>query len=164
MKVVTIGRSSDNTIHEKDPHVSRYHCQITQHDNGAFYLLDRNSENGTFVNGRRAIGEVSLNQNDVVRIGNKTLPWQSYFVGGGGYPPTPTAKNSYGTAALVCGIVGFFFAGIILGVLAIIFGGVSLNRQEKNKGLGVTGLVLGIIDVIIAIIVLTYIGGALYWW
>jgi len=83
MKVVTIGRSSDNTVVLPDAYVSSYHCQITQEDSGAFYLSDRNSMNGTFVNGRRITGEVSLSPADVVRIGSITLPWQSYFGGGG---------------------------------------------------------------------------------
>lgn len=83
MKVITIGRSRDNCVIVEDEYAGRHHCQITQHDNGTFYLLDKNSTNGTFVNGRQIKGEVMLNQTDTVRIGKTTLPWQTYFRSGG---------------------------------------------------------------------------------
>ena len=84
MRVVTIGRSSSNNIVIDDGQVSRSHCQIIQDNNGNFRLIDANSANGTYVNGVRRQGEVRLNQTDIIRIGNSTLPWQSYFTGGGG--------------------------------------------------------------------------------
>lgn len=79
MKVVTIGRSSQNEVTINDSKVSRHHCQIIQHDNGSFSLSDFGSTNGTYVNGKRVRGEVWLNPNDVVRIGDTTLQWRSYF-------------------------------------------------------------------------------------
>ena len=79
MKVITVGRSSQNNIAIKDPNASRMHLQITQHDDGHYTLSDLDSLNGTFVNGQRISGSVTLNKTDVVRIGNTTLPWQSYF-------------------------------------------------------------------------------------
>ncbi len=83
MKIVTIGRSTSNEICIQDPLVTRVaHCQITQDDNGNFRLIDTNSTNGTYVNGIRIQGEVRLNRSDIIRIGNTTLPWQSYFVSG----------------------------------------------------------------------------------
>lgn len=105
MKIITIGRSSSNDVNINDPLVSRAHCQIIQDDNGRFRLVDTNSRNGTFVNGTQRHGEVLLNKTDIIRIGNTTLPWQSYFssakgtetgggteIGPGGgryYPPQP---------------------------------------------------------------------------
>lgn len=79
MKIITIGRSSDNDIHINDSLISRTHCQIIQDDNGHFRLIDTNSKNGTYVNGSLCRGEVRLNKSDIVRIGNTTLPWQTYF-------------------------------------------------------------------------------------
>lgn len=121
MKVITIGRSSDNTVIINDDCASRHHCQITQNDNGSFYLLDRNSSNGTFLNGRQVSGEVVLNPSDVVRIGNTPLPWQSYFTSmdaptggygegqGGGYTPPPpqptqTKPNNFLAWSILCTI------------------------------------------------------------
>jgi hypothetical protein len=170
MKIITIGRSSGNSVVINDSLVSKSHCQIIKDDNGSYRLIDNNSTNGTFINGVKRHGEVRLNRSDIVRIGNTTLPWQSYFtgtvieggtiVGGGGFPPPPEPQkgNGMGIAALCCGIVGLLFFGIILGTLAIIFGGVALTRKEKTKGLGITGLILGIIDVVFSIIGLVFLG------
>jgi len=79
MKIITIGRSSSNNVNINDPLASRAHCQIIQDDNGNFRLIDTNSLNGTYVNGEKRHGEVPLNKTDIVRIGNTTLPWLTYF-------------------------------------------------------------------------------------
>ncbi|MFX1278737.1 MAG: zinc-ribbon domain-containing protein [Promethearchaeota archaeon] len=55
-------------------------------------------------------------------------------------------QNTYGAVALVCGIVGLFCGGIVFGVIAIIIGGLGLNRDE-NSGMAVIGLILGVIDI-----------------
>ena len=39
-------------------------------------------------------------------------------------------------AALVCGIVGLFFGGIILGPLAIIFGVIGMKERWQGNGYG----------------------------
>lgn len=79
MRVIRIGRSSQNDFPINDPYVGRFHCQIMQHDNGQYTLSDLRSANGTYVNGIRVSGQTVLNPNDVVRIGNTTLPWRLYF-------------------------------------------------------------------------------------
>ena len=79
MKVVTIGRETDNDIVIDDAHASRHHLQIAQHDDGSYSLSDFGSLNGTFVNGQKITGEITLNQSDIVRIGNTTIPWRMYF-------------------------------------------------------------------------------------
>jgi hypothetical protein len=79
MKVITVGRNPANNVVINDPLVSKNHCQIIQDDYGNFSLVDNNSTNGTFVNGQRRQGEMRLNSSDIVRIGNTTLPWRSYF-------------------------------------------------------------------------------------
>lgn len=83
MKIVHIGRSSSNDINIDDNKVSRLHCQIIQNDDGSFVLIDVDSTNGTYVNGVKRHGEVRLKRTDIIRIGNTTLPWQSYFGVGG---------------------------------------------------------------------------------
>lgn len=79
MKIITIGRSSSNDVCVDDMLVSRTHCRIYQDDSGEFGLVDMNSKNGTYVNGIKVRGHVTLRRTDVVRIGNTTLPWQTYF-------------------------------------------------------------------------------------
>ena len=88
MKVITIGRSSENDIVVDDFKVSRVHLQLVFND-GICSIVDLNSSNGTFVNGQKINGEVQLQPNDVVRIGNTTLPWQEYV----NTHTTPTPPN-----------------------------------------------------------------------
>lgn len=65
---------------------------------------------------------------------------------------TGTQSNGLAVAGLVCGIVGLFLFNIILGPLAIIFGGVGLSRSRRGAGHGAMSgwsIALGIIDVAI---------------
>ncbi len=49
--------------------VSRYHCGITKKD-GAYFIVDANSVNGTFVNGQTLIPseEAMLSHGDIITI------------------------------------------------------------------------------------------------
>jgi hypothetical protein len=69
----TIGRETSNAIAISDPEVSRRHVQLTFQNN--YYILeDLNSTNGTFVNGRRLVGQYVLQPGDVINLGeNVTL-------------------------------------------------------------------------------------------
>ncbi|MDL2224003.1 FHA domain-containing protein [Bacteroidales bacterium OttesenSCG-928-M06] len=78
MKVITIGRDLDNDIVVHDSKVSRHHLQIIN-EAGSFRIVDLYSTNGTFVNDKKISGETSLLINDIVRVGNSVLPWQTYF-------------------------------------------------------------------------------------
>ena len=78
MKVISIGRDLDNDIVVSDGKVSRHHLQIIN-EAGKFRIVDFNTTNGTFVNDKKISGETSLDRNDIVRVGNTVLPWQSYF-------------------------------------------------------------------------------------
>lgn len=81
MKVITIGRSTDNNdVVVNDEKVSRNHLQMVMDDNGNYAVVDLGSTNGTYVNGQRISGEVRLQPSDEVRIGQTILPWQNYFV------------------------------------------------------------------------------------
>jgi hypothetical protein len=79
MRIITIGSNRGNNVVISDPLVSSYHLQIIQDDDGAFRVVDCDSENGTFVNGVRVHGEMPLNRYDAIRIGNINLPWIAYF-------------------------------------------------------------------------------------
>ncbi|MDR1652962.1 MAG: FHA domain-containing protein [Prevotellaceae bacterium] len=83
MKVITIGRDSDNDVVISDSKVSRHHLQIVCEGAG-FRVVDLDSTNGTFVNDRKIHSESPLMTGDSVRIGNTLLPWQSYFAKNGG--------------------------------------------------------------------------------
>ena len=64
-----------------------------------------------------------------------------------------------GIAALCCGILGFFFLPFLLGPLAIIFG--ALGLKNRGRGMAIAGLVLGIIQVLLVVIVLLLLGAAI---
>lgn len=78
MKVVRIGRAPDNEVVISDTSVSRNHLEIIKTDRGVFILKDLNSRNGTYVNGKK-VNETTLQETDIIRIGNTTLPWLNYF-------------------------------------------------------------------------------------
>lgn len=63
----TIGRKTENALVIPDPSVSREHAMIVQ-ENGDFFVVDRGSKQGTFVNSDR-VERRKLNSNDRVQIG-----------------------------------------------------------------------------------------------
>jgi hypothetical protein len=78
------------------------------------------------------------------------------------------AKSAMGFAivSIVCGLAGLFVFGYILGLLAIIFGGIALGRIRRNpelpgRGLAVAGMVLGLIDVILLAILMLALGASM---
>jgi pSer/pThr/pTyr-binding forkhead associated (FHA) protein len=66
-----IGRDAANEVVIDDLTVSFHHGKIESHADG-FLLVDLNSENGTFVNGKM-INSVWLNDGDTINVGNHTL-------------------------------------------------------------------------------------------
>ena len=79
MKIITVGRETSNDVVIPDSFVGRHHLQLIKDEAGAYFVRDLDSTNGTFVNGQRIQGEVAVDEQDVIRIGNTTLPWISYF-------------------------------------------------------------------------------------
>jgi len=72
-------------------------------------------------------------------------------------PGTQSRSNGMAIAALVCGIIGLFIFEVILGVLAIIFGGIALSRANRGagrRGMALAGLILGAVDVVLFIVIL----------
>jgi len=70
----SIGRSEqcDITIKE-DKGVSRFHCAIQQQTSDSFVLLEQDTKNGTFLNGKQLFKEIAeLKNNDTIKIGNGT--------------------------------------------------------------------------------------------
>lgn len=81
---------------------------------------------------------------------------------GYGYPQQPPAPrgNGVGVAALVVGIVAIVVALIpllgmvsfFLGPIAVILGVIGLFLKNRKKGMAITGIILGVLSVIIAAI------------
>jgi hypothetical protein len=128
MKVITIGRNPNNDIIVDDTKVSRTHLQIIQDDNGKFSVVDFNSTNGTFVNEQQIKGEVPLMPNDILRIGNHTLPWESYFLPS----PTPTPiSDPYQSSVPRSKNYIWITAAVV--ALLVIGGGITLKVVYDKK-------------------------------
>ena len=69
----SIGRAALNTLVIDSPKVSRLHSIIHLEDNGAFWLIDLGSSNGTFLNKRRIHEPVRLRDQDEISIGGRSL-------------------------------------------------------------------------------------------
>jgi len=76
----------------------------------------------------------------------------------GGYPAAP-ARNGFGTTALVLGILAIVTSitvvgGVLLGVLAVIFGLLGRGRARRgeatNGGLALAGVITGVIGILLA--------------
>ena len=84
-----------------------------------------------------------------------------------------TRTNGLAITSLVCGILSLVlfwipWLGFLLGILAIIFGGVAISQIRKDpslggRGMGIAGLVCGIIGVAIWVIVIALIGIFAFW-
>jgi hypothetical protein len=70
-----IGRALDNDVVLDDRSVSRYHAQIRA-ERGGLIVVDLQSTNGTFLNGRRVAGEARLKDGDSLTIGRAPLRLQ----------------------------------------------------------------------------------------
>jgi DNA-binding NtrC family response regulator len=68
---IRIGSMEDNDVVLGDDTVSRYHCRITQEDNG-YVLLDQRSTNGTFINKVR-IREAFVKSGSIISVGQSQL-------------------------------------------------------------------------------------------
>lgn len=73
-------------------------------------------------------------------------------------------------AAMVCGICALVipFTWFVLGLLAVIFGGVGISQTSKNpnlggKGMAITGLVCGIIASAFWIVLWVWVGSFFFW-
>ncbi|OUV44334.1 MAG: hypothetical protein CBC71_01590 [Rhodobacteraceae bacterium TMED111] len=69
---VTIGRSKNCDIVLESHSISRHHATIEKIQNG-YQIIDNNSLNGIFINGRRIKGTVEISSTDVIFIGKHKL-------------------------------------------------------------------------------------------
>lgn len=66
------------------------------------------------------------------------------------------STNGFAIASFVCSLCGIFLARIVFGIIAICFS-IAAKKQlkvdgQKGKGLSTAGLIIGIIDISIAVI------------
>jgi sigma-B regulation protein RsbU (phosphoserine phosphatase) len=68
----TVGRDEENDLSLPDAMLSRHHAEF-QLRSGAFYIVDLESTNGTYVNDLRVHGECELTDGDFVTVGGTSL-------------------------------------------------------------------------------------------
>ncbi|EFG65664.1 conserved hypothetical protein [Streptomyces sp. SPB074] len=90
------------------------------------------------------------------RLAGEGAPMSGYGAG-----RTRGTTSGMAIAALVLGIVGLFFFSILPGLLALVFGLVAL-RGTGRPGMAKAGLVLGVIDLILGIVLMATNGFGLY--
>jgi pSer/pThr/pTyr-binding forkhead associated (FHA) protein len=89
--VTSIGRHDDCLIRIRSAQVSRRHCEVFE-DKGKLMVKDLGSSNGTYVNGKRVLGQQSLKAGDVLSIGGVSL---QVGVAGAAPPPPAAAKPAH---------------------------------------------------------------------
>jgi len=68
----TIGRDPANDIAIDDDQLSGRHARVVRREDG-FWVEDLGSTNGTFVNGKRAVGLERVRSNDLIKMGHSLL-------------------------------------------------------------------------------------------
>jgi hypothetical protein len=85
------------------------------------------------------------------------------------YAPAPQQGNGLGLAGGICGIVAVVlcwipfvdYISIVLGALAIIFGAIGIRHANErgggSKGMAITGVVTGIVALVISVLFLAVV-------
>ncbi|MER5517360.1 FHA domain-containing protein [Streptomyces sp. NPDC002763] len=71
-RTIRIGRATDNDVVVDDLVVSRHHAELRAHPDGSYEIVDLDSHNGTYLNGRTVI-RAPLGPRDVVGIGHSAF-------------------------------------------------------------------------------------------
>ncbi|GCE48601.1 ABC-type multidrug transport system ATPase subunit [Thermosporothrix hazakensis] len=71
---ITLGRAPNNMVVLNHPQVSAHHARLDQQPNGGYRLLDLNSTNHTYINGRQVTNHL-LAAGDEIRIGPYRLTY-----------------------------------------------------------------------------------------
>ncbi len=79
MRLISIGSASSCGICIPSQYVSSYHAELILLDNGDIFLVDCNSTNGTFLEGKRLKPnvEVPVRRGDRIEFDNELLNWAS---------------------------------------------------------------------------------------
>jgi pSer/pThr/pTyr-binding forkhead associated (FHA) protein len=101
--IVTIGRSrhvGNDLVLDTDGQASKRHARIEREADGRATLFDLATTNGTFVNGKPVVGNVSISDGDEIAIGQTRLLFQQEAAGKDS-PPAPSMIGTTRRAKLV---------------------------------------------------------------
>lgn len=68
-----------------------------------------------------------------------------------------TRENGLAIAGLVCGLLGLLALAIVLGPLAIIFGGLGLSRANdgaNHRTMSIWAIALGVLDIVLWLVLM----------
>jgi pSer/pThr/pTyr-binding forkhead associated (FHA) protein len=136
--LITIGRLKENDIQLPLASVSGYHAQIEK-ENDNYYLIDRGSINGTFLNGERLVGgeKKLLSDNDLIKIQTFDL----YFSTGLGVSGIDSGATVQVARQMVMEVLGSWQTSTAEKPRVILMGGPDNGKQfELTEG---TNLVAG---------------------
>ncbi len=99
--VTSVGRHDDCWIRIKSSQVSRRHCEIFE-SGGKLTIRDLGSSNGTYVNGKRVLGQQALTLGDELTLGAVTLRVAKLGqAAAAGSAQVPASKPKAGDTAVV---------------------------------------------------------------
>jgi hypothetical protein len=121
----SIGRGEENDVMIDAPGVSRRHAVIGHYSDGA-QISDCNSQNGTFVNGRRIVGSAPLNTGDVISLGGVceitvvTRAGDAQPAPAAGVKKAPPVSGKTSNKALMTPIVALATIAVIVVIAAVV--------------------------------------------
>lgn len=147
---ITIGRKPHNDVQIDNLAISGEHASITTILNDAF-LEDRNSTNGTYVNGQ-SVKKHALQNNDVIELGKYRLKFLADVGGAAGAQPAIDGRGlgaePAGAEGDTAGAVGGPEAPAAVGAVKILSGsntGKELVLTKSMTTLGKPGLQVAVI-------------------
>jgi len=95
----TIGREPECDLQVLDPEVSRRHAKVAVRD-GAAFIDDLHSSNGTYINGERVLDRYQLAPGDRIQIGEATIGLTSPVFAGAEAHPAPAQVSALRDAVI----------------------------------------------------------------
>src|SRR4051794_3484923 len=100
-----VGRGADGQLTLQDSEASRHHALMRPQPDGSVVLEDMGSTNGTFVNGQKVTGPVTLSGGEKVRMGDTEMTFTGGDDGRTRVTPPPDLAQA-GAAAAAAGPAG----------------------------------------------------------
>ena len=123
--VARLGRANGNEIQLFDAEVSRLHAVIYRYDEG-FAIVDQNSVNGTFLNGRKISEPAWINPGDKISLGRTQIMVAGPGVNGQAGQPSQAAAQveepgGGSTTWIIIGVMGAVGVFLMLVLAAIAY-------------------------------------------
>lgn len=118
------------------------------------------AENNDSAQVCRSCGAVlTTEQNNAQPVQQQPVTYVNYANTPAGAPvKAPQPGKGFAIAAMVCGIVSFFCFGIVLGVLAIVFGVVA-KKKGYMGAMATAGIVCGVVGLALYVVTMVFCGG-----